>query len=58
MARLFTQAWFIKAGVDSDGLWTTSRGLAPQKADFQAALAIADEKRLNDYDGRGYLSQP
>ncbi len=57
VARLFTQAWFVKAGTDSDGLWTVSRGLARRKADYQAALAGADEKRMNDYDGRGYLSQ-
>ena len=57
VARLFTQAWFIKAGIDSNGLWTISRGLARRKADYQAALANADEKRVNDFDGRGYLSQ-
>jgi Fic family protein len=57
VARLFTLAWFAKAGVDSDGLWTVSRGLARRKADYQVALANADEKRVNDYDGRGYLSQ-
>jgi Fic family protein len=57
VARLFTHAWFVKAGVDSEGLWTISRGLARRKAEYQAALANADEKRLNDYDGRGYLSQ-
>ncbi len=57
VARLFTHAWFAKAGVDSDGLWTISRGLARQQADYQAALANADERRMNDYDGRGYLSQ-
>ncbi len=57
VARLFTHAWLIKAGVDSDGLWTISRGLARRKADYQTALANADEKRMNDYDGRGYLSQ-
>jgi Fic family protein len=57
VTRLFTQAWFIKAGIDSDGLWTISRGLARQKADYQAFLANADEKRMNDLDGRGYLSQ-
>jgi Fic family protein len=38
-------------------LWTISRGLARRKADYQVALANADEKRVNDYDGRGYLSQ-
>jgi Fic family protein len=57
VARLFTQAWFVKAGVDSDGLWTISRGLARRKAEYQVALANADEKRMNDFDGRGYLSQ-
>ena len=57
VARLFTQAWFLKSGVDSDGLWTISRGLARQKAEYQVALSNADEKRVNDFDGRGYLSQ-
>jgi Fic family protein len=57
VARLFTHAWFIKAQVDSDRLWTISRGLARRKPDYQSALANADEKRMNDYDGRGYLSQ-
>jgi Fic family protein len=57
VARLFTLAWFMKAGIDSDGLWTLSRGLARKKADYQNALANADERRMNDFDGRGYLSQ-
>ncbi len=57
VARLFTHAWFVKAGVDSNGLWTISRGLARRNAAYQASLANADEKRVNDYDGRGYLSQ-
>jgi Fic family protein len=57
VVRLFTHAWMGKAGVDSDGLWTISRGFARRKPDYQAALANADEKRMNDYDGRGYLSQ-
>jgi len=57
VARLFTLAWFIKSGVDSDGLWTLSRGLARRKQEYQTALANADEKRMNDFDGRGYLSQ-
>ena len=56
VARLFTQAWFVKACVDSGGLWTISRGLARRKADYQVALAKADEKRMNDYDGRGSRS--
>ncbi len=57
VARLFTHAWLVKAGADGDGLWTISRGLARRQAEYQAALADADEKRMNDFDGRGYLSQ-
>jgi Fic family protein len=57
VVRLFTHARLARAGVDSDGFWTISRGLARRKPDHQAALANADERRMNDYDGRGYLSQ-
>ena len=57
VTRLFTHAWFVKADVASNGLWTISRGLARRKAEYQVALANADEKRRNDIDGRGYLSQ-
>ncbi len=57
VARLFTQAWFAKAGIEGNGLWTISRGLARRRENYRAALANADEKRVNDYDGRGYLSQ-
>jgi Fic family protein len=32
VVRLFTHAWLAKAGVDSDGLWTISRGLAACRA--------------------------
>lgn len=56
VARLFTQAWFVKAGISGSGLWTLSRGLARQHEEYRAKLANADERRLNDYDGRGYLS--
>jgi Fic family protein len=57
VARLFTHAWFAKAGIDGEGLWTISRGLARRQTDYRAALAKADERRLSDFDGRGYLSQ-
>lgn len=57
VARLFTQAWFAKAEIDGSGLWTLSRGLARRPREYRAALASADGKRLNDFDGRGYLSQ-
>jgi Fic family protein len=56
VTRLFTHAWLRKAEADADGLWTLSRGFARHQTDYHAALANADEKRLNDLDGRGYLS--
>jgi Fic family protein len=57
VARLFTHAWFAKSRIDSDGLWTISRGLARRRDDYRARLANADLRRVNDFDGRGYLSQ-
>ncbi len=57
VARLFTHAWFAKAGISSDGLWTISRGLARRQENYRATMANADEKGVNDFDGRGYVSQ-
>lgn len=57
VARLFSQAWLIRSRVDAHGLWSVSRGLARRLTDYRTALARADEKRRNDLDGRGYLSQ-
>jgi Fic family protein len=56
VTRLFTQAWLRKAEADADGLWTLSRGLARKQDDYRAALADADERRRNDFDGRGALT--
>ena len=56
VARLFTHAWLRKAEADADGLWTLSRGFARQQADYRASLAEADERRRNDLDGRGCLT--
>ena len=56
MARLFTDAWFARACVDSHGLWTISRGLGRNATRYKQMLASADEPRMGDYDGRGNLS--
>jgi Fic family protein len=56
VARLLTEAYFQKAGVTGFGLWSVSRGLARKKADYKAALSLADAIRRNDLDGRGNLS--
>lgn len=54
--RLFSEAYFITEGMDANGLWSISRGLARKKDEYYAALNNADMLRLNDYDGRGNLS--
>jgi Fic family protein len=57
VTRLFTQAWLRKAEVDGAGLWTLARGFARQSSDYKSMLARADERRLNDFDGRGALPE-
>ena len=57
VARLTTHLWLRSMGADGEGLWTLSRGLARRVNDYRVALDAADEKRRNDYDGRGYLSE-
>jgi Fic family protein len=56
IARLYSHAWIVRAGIDSFGLWTLSRGLARQRQSYFSALAAADQSRWNDLDGRGNLS--
>ncbi|MCC5941319.1 MAG: Fic family protein [Balneolaceae bacterium] len=57
VSRLFTYAFMRKAGIDSHGLWTLSRGFARRAEDFKNMLAVADSSRRGDYDGRGNLSE-
>jgi len=57
VTRLFTQAWLQCAHTSADGLWTLARGLARRQVDYRAVLSNADERRLHDFDGRGYLSE-
>jgi Fic family protein len=57
VARLLTQAGFIQSGVDGGGLWSISRGLGRKRQEYYDHLRRADEKRLTDHDGRGYLSE-
>lgn len=56
VVRLFSDAYFIKTNVDSHGLWTISRGLARNRAEYMHALSMADNARQGDLDGRGNLS--
>lgn len=57
VSRLFTYAFMRKAGIESHGLWTLSRGLARRAEDYKNMLAGADSSRRGDYDGRGNLSE-
>jgi Fic family protein len=55
--RLFTDAALKAIGMESEGIWCLSRGLARRAADYKAMLARADQLREGDLDGRGQLSQ-
>ena len=57
VSRLFTYAFMRKAGIESHGLWTLSRGFARRTDDYKNMLAIADSSRRGDLDGRGNLSE-
>ncbi len=56
VARLQSQAAMIRCGLDAEGLWTLSRGLARAKPAYFQHLQAADQGRANDFDGRGNLS--
>lgn len=56
IARLLTHLWFIQSGAGGAGLWTLSRGLACGVGHYKFLLAEADEKRMNDFGGRGRMS--
>ena len=54
--RLYSHAMLVHHGLDGDGLWTLSRGLARYKHRYYAALETADQSRQGDRDGRGNLT--
>jgi Fic family protein len=56
VARLFTDAYFLRSRVAGYGLWNVSRGLARRRDSYKAHLASADAQREGDLDGRGNLS--
>ena len=56
VARLFTDAYFLRSRVTGYGLWNVSRGLARRRDSYRAHLAAADLPREGDPDGRGHLS--
>ena len=57
VGRLLTQAYAVRAGLGSTGLWSVSRAFARDRKEYDRHLALADMPRRNDLDGRGPLSQ-
>lgn len=55
VVRLMSHAHLQRIGI-GNSLWSVSRGLARQVQTYRKQLAIADEQRQNDYDGRGNLT--
>jgi Fic family protein len=54
--RLFSHAWLRELGIGSE-IWSISRGLAREVAEYKAKLMAADEPRRGDLDGRGNLTE-
>lgn len=57
IGRLLSTAMLARHGLDADGLWSLSRGLAKRRDRYYEHLALADQPRQGDFDGRGALSQ-
>jgi Fic family protein len=57
VARLFTHAWLLKAGIQGLKMWTLSRGLARSRDQYYSRLVAADSARSGDFDGRGARSR-
>lgn len=57
VARLFTTAYGIRIGIGDNKLWTVARAFARKRDEYDGALALADQPRRNDLDGRGPLSE-
>ncbi len=55
VARLMSHAMLLRAGVGSC-LWSVSRGLARNNAEYKTRLMAADARRQSDFDGRGARS--
>jgi Fic family protein len=56
VARLVSHATLLEA-LDTRGVWSIARGLAPNVDAYKGHLAACDQPRRNDLDGRGQLSE-
>ncbi|MDH5378244.1 MAG: Fic family protein [Gammaproteobacteria bacterium] len=55
--RLFTDTVLKTIGLESEGVWCLSRGLACDATQYKSMLTRADNPRKGDLDGRGQLSE-
>lgn len=57
VVRIFTSSLLKAYGLNGGGIWSISRGLARNRSQYYAKLAIADQDRQGDLGGRGTLSE-
>jgi Fic family protein len=59
VVRLFSDTLIRQLGIDSDGLWSLSRGLAFARSEYYERLSNADRERDpgSSDDGQGHLSE-
>jgi Fic family protein len=60
VSRLMSHAMALNAGIDGEGLWSISRGLArglKDRGEYKQMMDSADSPRRGDRDGRGNLSE-
>ena len=56
VARLMSHATLLEA-LDTGAVWSVARGLARDVQTYKSHLAACDQRRRNDLDGRGPLSE-
>ena len=60
VSRLMSHAMALTTGIDGQGLWSISRGLArglTDRGEYKRMMDLADSPRRGDRDGRGNLSE-
>jgi Fic family protein len=56
VARLMSYA-MLRETLDTGGIWSVARGLARDVGKYKEHLGYCDQRRRNDLDGRGHLSE-
>lgn len=56
VARLMSHAYLFHL-LDTGGVWSIARGLSRNASTYKELLSGCDQKRRNDLDGRGHLSE-